>query len=412
MDQTLANLKSQLVQLEQQHATGGVAAPEYQARKAALERQLLDQVLAAQPPESREATPKPSRGLVAMLSAGVIVVALAGYAWTGSPFVLGIGTAPAGSAAGAPADASTGDGAAAPSITFEQIAEMTERLATRLKNQPQDAAGWAMLGRAYSVLGRNAEAIKAYETAVEQRGDDAALLADYADALAVKNNRTLAGEPMRWIRRALELDARNVKALSLAGTEAFERQDYATAVKYWEQVLEVGPKDANFIQQVNASVAEARQRGGLAAVPRQSGAVVAPSEGGAVVAQAPVQAPAQAPTSGATISGTVSLNPALAGKAGSTDTVFIFARAAEGPRVPLAVLRKQVKDLPLRFTLDDSLAMSPAAKLSGASQVIVSARVSKSGNAMPASGDLVGQVGPVPVGSSGLAIEIGEQVKP
>jgi cytochrome c-type biogenesis protein CcmH len=251
------------------------------------------------------------------------------------------------------------------------------------------------------VLGRNDDAVKAYETAVKQQGDDAVLLADYADALAVKNNRTLAGEPMKHVRRALELDPRNVKALALAGTEAFDRKDYAGAVRYWEDLLKFGPTDGGFIAQVKASVAEARQLGGMPAA-----VATAPP------AVAQVTPKSSASPANSTVAGTVSLNAALASKAGPDDTVFIFARAAEGSRMPLAVLRRRVRDLPVQFTLDDSLAMSPAAKLSGAPRVIVGARVSKSGNAMPAPGDLTGQVGPVELGSTGLAIEIREQVKP
>ena len=112
-----------------------------------------------------------------------------------------------------------------------------------------------------------------------------------------------------------------------------------------------------------------------------------------------------------TVSGTVSLAAAMTKLAGPDDTVFIFARAAQGERVPLAVLRKQVKDLPLQFTLDDSMGISPQNRLSGAAQVVVSARISKSGQAMAQTGDIVGQAAPVAVGASGLAVEIRELVK-
>jgi cytochrome c-type biogenesis protein CcmH len=102
----------------------------------------------------------------------------------------------------------------------------------------------------------------------------------------------------------------------------------------------------------------------------------------------------------------------MAKQANPDDTVFVFARPAEGSRMPLAILRKQVKDLPLQFTLDDSMAMSPANALSGASKVIVGARISRSGNAMPQPGDLTGQTATVNVGASGLQIEIKDAVKP
>jgi cytochrome c-type biogenesis protein CcmH len=146
-----------------------------------------------------------------------------------------------------------------------QVASMVERLAQRLKDQPQDAEGWAMLARSYSVLGRHPEALQAYEKALALRKDDANLLADYADSLAVQNNNVLAGEPLKLVTRALTLEPRNLKALSMAGSEAFDRQDYARAIQYWQQVVEFGPVDSPMVQQVKPGLEQARQ---LARVPR------------------------------------------------------------------------------------------------------------------------------------------------
>jgi cytochrome c-type biogenesis protein CcmH len=110
--------------------------------------------------------------------------------------------------------------------------------------------------------------------------------------------------------------------------------------------------------------------------------------------------------SSAGISGTVKLAPALADKAAPTDTVFIFARPAQGSKTPLAILKRQVKDLPAAFTLDDSMAMTPSLALSNFSEVIVGARVAKSGNAIPQSGDLEGLSPPIKAGATGLTIVI------
>jgi len=271
---------------------------------------------------------------------------------------------------------------------------MANSLAAKLKNNPQDAEGWAMLARTYSVLGQNPQALSAYEKALALRANDAVLLADYADALALKNNRSLQGEPMKMVERALKIEPHNLKALSLAGTHAFENKDYAAAVKYWEQVVQFGAADSTLVEQVQPGLTEARD---LAGLPPASKPTAQPR-------------PPVANNTGLTVSGTVSLAPTLARNAKPDDTVFIFARPAEGSRMPLAIVRKQVKDLPIQFTLDDSMAMSPASKLSQAGRVLVGARISKSGHAMPEKGDLIGQSAPVAVGAKGLAIEIKETV--
>jgi cytochrome c-type biogenesis protein CcmH len=235
--------------------------------------------------------------------------------------------------------------------------------------------------------------VPAFKQALALKPDDPNLLADFADALAVVNGRNLEGEPGKLIARALEVDPNNLKALSLAGTAAFLRKDFAGALRHWEKLAQVAP-DSDFARQIQGGIDEARRLAG------------GPAPG------TPAQAPPQpaAKTAAASVSGTVTLSKQLAGKAAPDDTVFVFARAAEGSRVPLAILRKQVKDLPLKFTLDDSMAMSPAAKLSGSPKVIVGARVSRSGGALAQPGDLQGLSAPVDVGSSGLAIEIGQVV--
>jgi cytochrome c-type biogenesis protein CcmH len=241
-------------------------------------------------------------------------------------------------------------------------------------------------------LDRTAEALAAYDRALKLRPNDATALADYADALAVKNGQSLEGEPLRLIDRALKLEPDNLKALALAGSAAYNRGDFAAAVKYWDRAGQVGAADSQIAQMARAGAAEARQRGQLpplAEAARGTGPRVA-----------------QAAAGGPGVSGTVRLGAALKAKAAPEDTVFIFARPAAGARMPLAILRKQVKDLPFEFKLDDSLSMSPAALLSAAGSVVVGARVSKSGQAVPEAGDLEGFSPPVKVGSSGLVVEI------
>ncbi len=413
MTDTVSSLKQELQQLKQLHDSGALSTAKYEDSRIALERRLVEQVMrgegpaAGKGPHRADAVTAPADtsgqriapGFLAALVAGVLVLAVAGYAWKGEPALLA-GASPV-AARGEPGEAGEAGGGSH-ATGAEQIAAMVEKLAERMKAQPDDPQGWVILARSYTVLGRHAEAMQAYERAIALRGDDAALMVDYADSLAMNNNRSLAGEPMKWVDKALKLDPLNLKGLSLAGTAAFLAGDYAGAVKHWEKVVAVGPPDSVFVQQVQAGIAEARELGKLPAGARSTTAT----------ATAEPAAAAPAAIAGKTVSGTVSLAPALARLASPDDTVFVFARAAEGRGMPLAILRKKVSDLPIRFTLDDSSSMSPSATLSAAGTVIVGARISKSGNAMPQPGDLSGQSPPVVVGTSALKIEIRDTVKP
>lgn len=394
----MADLRHQLTQLQALHASGRLPAAEFEERKAALERSILDLVMrgaadAAPVTTASAAHPERSRKLLAALAAAVLMLASAGYWYTGSPEQL---SACPRVAAGA--DSAAAPAAVANATSQDQMADRAEQLAGRLLDTPEDADGWATLARTYTVLGRHPEALVAYEKAVKPRGDDASLLADYADSLAIRNGRRLEGEPMQWVEAALQLDPRNPKALALAGTHAFGLRDFASAVRYWEQVVRFGPPDSGYVQQVQAGLVRARQLGGLPPAPEPLAS--AAQAAGVLVVQPD-----------ASVSGTVSLAPELAKLASPDDTVFIYARAADGAqRMPLAIQRIQVRQLPYRFMLDDSASMSPAARLSGVKRVVVSARVSKSGQAMPAAGDLTGQTAAVDVGTSGLDLEIREQL--
>ncbi|HEY6133559.1 MAG TPA: tetratricopeptide repeat protein [Rubrivivax sp.] len=333
-----------------------------------------------------EPTHRPSARLRTGSAIFVLVVGAVGYLWTGSPSGIPGGAPPPGFAQQQDAE----DPALAASAAAE-FNVMVERLAARLKDKPDDAVGHAMLGRSYLVLGRYDEAVAAYERALKIEPQQASLIVDYAEAVAMKNGRTLEGEPLRLIDRALKIDPAHLKGLSLAGAAAFNREDYAGAVARWDRVVAIGPADDPLVQNARESAVQAREAGKLP-----------PAPAGPAVAAAAADA---------AVSGTVSLSPALKAAAAPDDTVFIFARAAEGPRMPLAILRKQVKDLPFDFRLDDSLAMSPAMRLSTAPRVVVGARISKSGQAMPQPGDLEGLTAPVAVGASGLKIEITTPVK-
>lgn len=253
----------------------------------------------------------------------------------------------------------------------QNLEAMVARLAAHLRENPEDGTGWALLGRSYAAMGRFPESVDAYAKAAVRNPRDAQLLADFADALAMARGRSLEGEPEKLLARALEIEPDNLKALALAGTAAFGRRDYRAAQAHWEKMLRLVPADSEEARSIQASVDEAK----------------------ALASQRPLH-------------GKVMLSKKIAAQASPDDTVFIFARSAEGPAVPLAVMRKQVRDLPFAFALDDSMAMAPGMKLSAHPRVIVGARVSKSGDPAPKPGDLQGASAPVANDAQGVNVVI------
>lgn len=380
-------LRQQLKTLRERHAAGSIPDARYEAERAALERKLVDQLV-----EAPDAAARPHAGVQtwALLGLFVVVVAAAGYGLKGSPDMINPPPNPS-------AEAGAHD------VGDAQMAVLVERLAERMQANPDDVEGWVMLGRSYAAMGRNEQALSALDRALKLRPQDADLLADYADALAVKNGRQLDGEPMQFIERALQARPDHLKALVLAGTAAFNQGDFAKAVQYFDRATDAGPADSPLVQMAQGGATEARQQGGL---PPRSPA--ANAQANAADAAKPGD---RAAASGSRVSGTVSISPELATKVGPEDAVFVFARAATGSRMPLALVRKQVKDLPASFTLDDSMAMSPATKLSSAEKVVVGARVSKSGQSMPGPGDFEGLSEPVGIKAEGVRVVIGNEIK-
>ncbi|MBI2732531.1 MAG: tetratricopeptide repeat protein [Aquabacterium sp.] len=415
MSSAIDQLKTQLRQLDELARSGALPEDQAQAAKARLERQLLEAVMTS--PDSSASTPGDGQaaGVLAPASARlspkvlwsmvafVAAVGAGGYALVGTPEAWHVEPAGNSRAATSQADGKgSQDTSGAPhTMKQDQINAMVDGLVAKLKAQPQNAEGWAMLARTYAALKRFDEALPAYRQAIEQRPDDAQLYADYADALAVTQGRTLEGEPTKLVAKALSLDANNFKALSLSGTIAYDKQDFKAAAALWERAVQHAPADnPELARQMQSALDDARQRAGLPA--QQAAPAPAPPPG----EQRDIQT-----ASGGTVSGMVSLAKELAGKVSPEDTVFIFAKAAQGPKMPLAIVRKQVKDLPYRFELTDAMAMAPQFKLSGFSDVVVGARVSRSGEAMPQPGDWSGQSQPVKVGTQGMEVRIQDAVR-
>jgi cytochrome c-type biogenesis protein CcmH len=386
-------LRDQLHELDADRAAGTIDAAAYQSSRRELERRVTEDV---QPGTtlSKNVPRKNAVGLLVGLSLPVVAVSL--YFLLGNPG----GLDPAQTAA-APKDA-------AHEVTEEQIQAMVTGLAQRLKDSPDDVQGWSMLARSYNALGRFAEAADAYARLVKLVPGNADMLADYADTLAMSLNKSLQGEPEKLIARALEADPKNIKALALSGSAAYERRDYPVAITQWKKILALVPADSDIARSTGDSIGEAQTL--AAGKPATAPAPMAAAPTNPAPATGPA-APAAPTAAAAEVAGTVELDAALRAQVADTDTVFIFARAAQGPRFPLAVLRKQVKDLPTAFVLDDSMSMVPDAKLSSFPMVVVGARVSKSGSATPTAGDLEGLTEPVRPGAKNLKIRISTQRK-
>jgi cytochrome c-type biogenesis protein CcmH len=362
-------LREQAGELRAALAAGALDAAAHAEAMAELQRQVGD----TDAPAPAAPAP-PARRLAGALSLLVPLVAAGLYYHVGNPAALAV-------TAGAPQKSGPEH-----QVSAADVSTLIQGLSERMRREPANADGWYMLARSYTAIGRYHDAVQAYQRLAVLVPDDAAVLADYADVLATVQDGALAGRPEALVRQALALDPRNVKALVLAGSAAYERGDYAGAGARWREALPLMPADAALRQGTLDNLAAAQRR----------------LDGAAPATGATAAAPAAAPA----LRGTVRLAPALAAAARPDDTVFIFARAAAGSAAPLAVRRITVAQLPYDFVLDDTQAMTPALRLSGAARVVVTARVSRSGGAAPASGDLEGRSAEVASDARGVVVDI------
>lgn len=382
----LAVLRDQLRELDQDLAAGTIDTNAYDSARGELEYRVAEDVK----PELAEN--RASRGSAHAIAVGVAVMICATglYVYLGKPAGLEpvqVAASNESSRGLAPKDANA---------AVEQLAQL-------LKTQPENTEGWTMLARSLNAMGRYADASRAYKILTTLVPKDAQLLTEYAGSVAMAQGESLQGEPELILRRALAAEPGNVKALSLSGSAAFERGDYEAAITLWKKVLALAPADSEIAQVATDNIKES-----LAAAAAGNQPILAQAPAGTQAIAQPVaqKSSATATTQATQVAGTVELDPALRSEVNDTDTIFVFARASEGPRFPLAVLRKQVKDLPFTFVLDDSMSMMPEAKLSGFSSLVVGARISKSGNATPTAGDLEGSVSSVTPGAKDVRIRI------
>lgn len=265
------------------------------------------------------------------------------------------------------------------------VSVVVSRLENELKQNPDNPAGWYLLASSYMTLKRFDDAARAYGKLRELVGDDPDLLVRQADALAMASDGVLAGEPESLLRTALGLAPDHPVALWLVGIAAHRRGDVRGALGYWQRAEPLFADNPESQAELRAQIAQAKSQ--LA-----EGVVMGPVE------KPPAEDRAAAVGGGIQVH--VSLDDGLISEVSGNETLFVLARATDGPPMPLAVVRKRADALPLVVTLDDSMAMMPNMKLSNYQKVTVVAKLSRSGNAKTQSGDLIGEAAPVAPGGT------------
>ena len=282
----------------------------------------------------------------------------------------------------------------------QEISSMVDNLVKRLEKEPDNLEGWKMLGQTYAIMGRFDEARDIYAKLLAKSPDNPEALVNYADVFAMTQDGSLMGKPVELIDKALSIDPKNPKALALAGTAKFEQGEFMQAAVYWEELLAIIPAESKLAQSVSGSIKQAK-------------ALASGDESDVLITKQ--QSPESAKdlsnkVSSPTISGVVNISPVLLAKISPEDTLYIYARASSGPKMPLAIVRLQAKDLPAKFTLKDGMGMNPNLKLTSFSEVIISARITKTGKAVPVNGDLQGFSEVVRIGDQAVNILIDRQV--
>ena len=371
-DRRAANLaiyRDQLAELERDRDDGSLAETDFVAARSELQRRLLDEAQ----PDAGVVQQGGGRKAAYVLLAALPLLSIAGYLVLGRPQALD------------PANTQ-------PRMSAQQIDSMLVQLEEKLKANPDDLKGWVMLARSYKVLGRMADAAQAYSHGGALLDGDPVLLADYAEVLSQVNGK-FDGKPTELLAAALKIDPLEPQALFLSGAAASERKDFAAVADYWGRLL----------PQLEAGSEEAKSLGEAVDKAR------AIAEGKAVASES--AAPESAAPAPEKVSGEVSLSGKVAAQAQPDDLLFVFARAGEGSRMPLAVVRAKVADLPLSFAFDDTMALPGGQKISDLPAITIEARVAKSGQAQSVSGDLYGSVSGVKPGTRGIKVVI-DQVQP
>ncbi|HSM99591.1 MAG TPA: c-type cytochrome biogenesis protein CcmI [Rudaea sp.] len=349
--------------LDASHASGILSDAEYAAKRTELGERLLGAL---------DAPATPRRGFSAAIAIALLLpaAAIVLYRMVGTPAALAPG---AQTQAQAPADHGG------------NMDQAIAALAEKLKQNPDDAEGWTLLGRAYEATQRFDQARDALKHAYDLAKADPDVDVAYAEALALSSpTRRIEGEPRQILDAALKAAPDNQRGLWLLGISEYQAKRYDSAIAAWKRLTTVLPKDSDIAPSVQQQIARAEAERDGKPLPAEE-----PQEANAAAPEASAApAPASASDSGPQLHVEVALDPKLAGKLVPGEVLFVYAKAASGPPMPLAIQRMDAAKLPVTVTLTDGMGMLPSMKLSQFPQVIIGARVSRSGNAMPQSGDL------------------------
>ncbi len=362
LDQENINIaKSRLRELKESKLLGALSDAEYQEQLADLELALSDDLDIKNPIQTLN-----DQGRWAVYAVVLVIPLLA----TGLYFLLG----------NYPAVSHTAEMSVdVEAAKVAEIGNMVNRLAEKMKANPDDGQGWLMLGRSYRALEQYPKAVDALANAYRILGEKPEVMMLYADALASNNDKSLIGQPSDLITKVLILEPENMEALWLGGMAKAQSGEDQAAYDRWKKLLGLLSPDTEDYKNVNGLLEQL-----LAENPQ-------------IKAGETSNKPTVAPASGVEVTIDVSLADELKASAKVGDIVFIYAQALSGPKMPLAIERKKVSDLPLTVTLNDAMAMMPTMKLSSFPQVKLLARISTSGNAMQQPGDLIGTVEPVSI---------------
>ena len=278
----------------------------------------------------------------------------------------------------------------------ESVEKLAEELESRLINEGGTSQEWAMLGRAHKYLGRNDLATKAFAVALESEQENAQLMLEAAEVMAINNDRIFNTESASLVRKAYSLEPENANVLWFIGVLEYQQKNYRQAIEHLKKLLPMASGEEDVMRSIVAIVAKSRvalidageempELEQLLGVP----AMTAPDRAPLDTAASDAASTSTATAYSVTVN--ISADARAANSFDGNDTVFVYAKALSGPRMPLAVQRLRLADLPATVVLDDSMAMMEGMQMSAFEQLEISARISRSGSAMAVSGDFIGK---------------------